>query len=651
MVSFSEDEPKKLPHLEDTKSDVQQLGALYDLLSSAARTSRYEDQRSPPPPSPPPEEVDGGNKDNDLDDIFDMMTTINSDRIDEQRSSIPAPTWQNAASADSTDGKPKKKSRMSKKVAKYFLPTGSPFSHGKLRISRSAAASPTNYSMPDLTAEDEAPPASTGSHYYVTHSTSNTPSHSRPRLSSDVYVRGGIDGNSGSTGRNGFKGYEYSSTRSSRSAVEGQRVRSSSFSSHSHHRVDTVRAGSGYPSSILSHNRAYLYDGGAGSYCATDPVARKRALVHSKSHDQDLTTPSPLAASSVPSVSHPPLPPTSPLATTAYSSSYHDTFSYSDSDGSPFISHQHTQSTSTTNTASYCDEVADSSSVFQDSTIHTPSRSRVSDTSLQGVPVSPPSPPPQAQHAALSKAPPKKFQAKSVENLCANEDDIGGALDLFRAASDGEVNQSSSPSPSKVEEENLPSFKPTEVQPPMMANSIATPTKGHTSITMMHCNYHSIYPEESTNSPMVEADFTSPYANRVRSVSAATDTAHFDSGYDSSYRKRRQSETSNTSPMSKKNGGPPSSSSLDYRSRRHSTTTSSDYRYHRNLSNSNSSEGSGSLSQTLSSPMAKVPRSRVPSDTTTLLFSATLGFSELLQTGSRDRLSSQSHHDEIVAEM
>ena len=146
---------------------------------------------------------------------------------------------------------------------------------------------------------------------------------------------------------------------------------------------------------------------------------------------------------------------------------------------------------------------------------------------------------------------------------------IGGALDLFRAASDGEVNQSSSPSPSKVEEENFPSFKQTEVQPPM-ANSIATPTKGPTSITMMHCNYHSIYPEESTNSSKIETDFTSPYASRVRSVSAAIDP---DSGYDSCYRKRRQSETSNTSPMSKKNGGPPSSSSsLDYRSRRHSTT-------------------------------------------------------------------------------
>ena len=104
--------------------------------------------------------------------------------------------------------------------------------------------------------------------------------------------------------------------------------------------------------------------------------------------------------------------------------------------------------------------------------------------------------------------------------------------------------------------------------------------------------------------------------------------------------------------MSKKNGGPPSSSSsLDYIGVDATPRPPQTIAITVTLATVTVWRAVAKLNQTLSSPTAKVPRSRVPSDTTTLLFSATLGFSELLQTGSRDRLSSQSHNDEIVAEM
>ena len=60
-------------------------------------------------------------------------------------------------------------------------------------------------------------------------------------------------------------------------------------------------------------------------------------------------------------------------------------------------------------------------------------------------------PPPAPPSSAPAK---KKQQARSVENLKENDDDLG-AFDLFRAASDGEINQSSSPSPRYQKEENM----------------------------------------------------------------------------------------------------------------------------------------------------------------------------------------------------
>ena len=162
-------------------------------------------------------------------------------------------------------------------------------------------------------------------------------------------------------------------------------------------------------------------------------------------------------AISVPSVNH--ATPTSPLATTAYSNSCQDTF-YTESEASPHVSHQHTQSSSTASyhelqgsspyishqhmrsnstthtAASQCDKVADSSLVFQynrQSQENFCGSSGYPESFNQGI---------ASANVSLDMVPPssvptKKRQARSVENLKANEDNLG-AFDLFRAASDGE---------------------------------------------------------------------------------------------------------------------------------------------------------------------------------------------------------------------
>ena len=61
--------------------------------------------------------------------------------------------------------------------------------------------------------------------------------------------------------------------------------------------------------------------------------------------------------------------------------------------------------------------------------------------------------------------PVKRLQARSVENLKANDDDIG-TFDFFRAASDREINQSSSPSPYQKENYFDPKFKQNTQQQP-----------------------------------------------------------------------------------------------------------------------------------------------------------------------------------------
>ena len=610
LVSLSEEDPKKShanEHHVDVhpKSEARQLNDLFDLLSTAS-SNRFEEQRSPPPPSPPPD--DGGGK--DLDDIFDLMTSINSDRIDDQRTPGPTPTKKSGAVSPD---KLKKK----KKVAKYFLPTGSPFLQRKSHLNRTGAMSPPTSSMPDLTVEDEG-----GGYYYAIQSSSSTPSCTRSRLASDKH-------HSGHPGpRSGLSGHAYFSLN--HSAINGEHVRNNSFSSSDSHHTD----GGGHLSTHFTHrrNRAQTFDSGT-SY-ATDPTARRRLQVHNNwSHEQSV--PSSLVRS-VPSVGRP--PPTSPLATTAYSSNSRDAFN-TDNEESPFFSHRHTQSTSTTNTASQSDEMGDASFQYQHTRDDLHGSSGFPDSFHQGIPTAS-IPLDMARSLLLAK----KFKAKSEENLQANGDDIG-TFDLFRAASEGDLKQSSSPPASpppskcKVEENSYFQFKQSSQQP---ANG-STKTNGGTSITMMHCNYHSIYPEEEADPPRVEPDFTS-YSSRARSVSSTVEPPSIDGCYDLSRRRSETPSGSSYDPQLRKNGGL-------YVNANSPRRYSADQRYHRNPSNS--SESSSTFSQTLSSPTGKITGSgvRKSSDASSLLFSATLGFSDMLHSGSRDRLPSQPQNGEEHAEM
>ena len=199
-------------------------------MLSSASSSRYEEQRSPTPSSPPPEDLevegegpggkatDGGD---DLDDIFDLATTMNSDRIEGQRSAGPSPIKQSSTS--STPEKLKKK----RKVAKYFLPTGSPFSQrkdctGKDRTA--SCASSTNFSMPDLTVGSIGPSAGSRGGYFGSHSTATTPNHIRARISSEVYTHSRYSYTPSPRGH----GYHHHQLLT-QSTSEGTRARSNSF--------------------------------------------------------------------------------------------------------------------------------------------------------------------------------------------------------------------------------------------------------------------------------------------------------------------------------------------------------------------------------------------------------------------------------------
>ena len=684
-MSVGDDESKKA-HVnerhESTKSETQQLNDLFDLLSSATHSNRYEDQRSPPPSSSPPpdittspsegkgEDPDGG--DNDLDDIFDLMTTINSDRIDNQRTSAPTPSQQDGA--DSPD-KSKKKSK--RKVAKYFLPTGSPFLQRKPLVDRAGAASPTNFSMPDLTADDEELP-STNSHYYVTRSTSNTPIRARARLMSDAYVHCQTD-NPGSRYANGLRGYNYHSAKKDSPTRESDHMRSGSFTSDSV--PHTHKNGEREQTLTVFRKRAGTFHSGTNS--STEPIARRKLPVYGR--PQDHTISSPYHAASNPSISQVALPPTSPLATTTYSHSHQeDAFCYTDSEGSPFISHQHTQSNSTANTASL-NENAPSFSSHQ----HTQSSSTANTASQGDEVVDTPSstlqyrqggrdilPWPSGSsghhetfHQTVGGAPTiplgmvgsvmnksKKFQAKStsVEHINVNGDD-SGALDLFRAASDGEINQSSSsPSPCFQEETAHFRFQQSGLKTAENPTTSTINNRGGMSVTMMHCNYHSIYPEEKSNVPHVKKEFSSSsITSRARSISTSAEPMMmFDDRYDVS-RRRSATMTSSSSYdviQTKKRNSSYSNTSASERCYSSTCGAAVEQKYRRNTSNS--SEGSMISHTRSSSPTSKVPRLRKSSESTSLLFSATLGFSGLLQAGSRDRLPSQPHaNEEIMAEM
>ena len=86
-----------------------------------------------------------------------------------------------------------KKSKKKRMVAKYFLPTGSPFSQRKDHAGKNctaSCASPTNFSMPDLTLGSVGPSAGSRGGYFGSHSTSTTLNRIRARISSEVYTHG-----------------------------------------------------------------------------------------------------------------------------------------------------------------------------------------------------------------------------------------------------------------------------------------------------------------------------------------------------------------------------------------------------------------------------------------------------------------------------
>ena len=173
---------------------------------------------------------------------------------------------------------------------------------------------------------------------------------------------------------------------------------------------------------------------------------------------------------------------------------------------------------------------------------------------------------------------------------------------------------------------------------------------------MMHYYYHSIYPKEGTGT--ASTDSQSPAAakpdfspNRGRSVLSTTDPASYDnSGHiDDQPTPRRRSDTTGGMPYDLQ---PKRIHDLsDVSPRRHSVTASN-CGYYRNKSNSSvGSAASGTHSGSPSGSKVVAGRSRRSSDATNLLFSATLGFSNLLSGGSRDKLASQQSNDENVAEM
>lgn len=118
---------------------------MFDLLTSA-NSSRFEDQRTV---SPPPRAVsmcmDTDDKRRDLDNFLDMLTSVDTSRIDEQRSPLP-PGVSSRSSA---------KKKVIKTVPKYTLPTESPLrgsykNHpSKLHAIRGSSPTPA-YSTPDI---------------------------------------------------------------------------------------------------------------------------------------------------------------------------------------------------------------------------------------------------------------------------------------------------------------------------------------------------------------------------------------------------------------------------------------------------------------------------------------------------------------------
>lgn len=130
--------------------EAKQMEDMFSLLTTA-NSNRFDDQRSlspSPPPNPGHDAVDDKRK--DLDSFLDMLSSVDGSRIDEQRSPPPPPTPTKSRSK-------KRRNEATKTVPKYTLPTGSPHRgprmHHPSKLLGIRDSSPPAMSTPNLVTE------------------------------------------------------------------------------------------------------------------------------------------------------------------------------------------------------------------------------------------------------------------------------------------------------------------------------------------------------------------------------------------------------------------------------------------------------------------------------------------------------------------
>ena len=264
-------------------------------ILSAANSKRFDDQRSP---SPPPSSVDQRPpKKADLDDFLDLLSSASSKRIEEQRSPPPQPPG--AKHEPSIANRERGRT-----VPRYMLPTGSPLSdtykehpNGLLGI---RGTSPPTYSLPDLTADveyDRVRLSSSNSSHPVQRKYTNS---SFSSYDSDVY----------------YDDHQQSPTNYhhlSSSAADILNDEHKQQRSYSYSKPSSISNGKDYPDFPDSfRGRAKTYE----SSTTSEPTRRK-LRVHSLAFDRHVHSSS---SKSTPGMPHSYQSPASPLATTAYSS-------------------------------------------------------------------------------------------------------------------------------------------------------------------------------------------------------------------------------------------------------------------------------------------------------------------------------------------
>lgn len=260
--------------------DAKQLDDVFDILSTA-NSKRFNDQRSPSPSSSSISQKQSSPARSDLYDFMDLLSTASSKRIDEQRSPPPRinPTETSVTSNESRTS-----------VPKYLLPTGSPMremcsTHSHEMVGR-RGISP---SLPDLTADADIDKRSR-------FSTSNPVTRKYTTDSFSIYDSGMYDDNHHTS--NNYKGHI-----SSESNVPDKQPKQ-------RHRFSFPKPNlRGKDSSNPFRSRAKTLD----SATTSEPTHRK-LIVNIDKYAQSTSS------NSTPGMSHSCIGPTSPLATTFYSS-------------------------------------------------------------------------------------------------------------------------------------------------------------------------------------------------------------------------------------------------------------------------------------------------------------------------------------------